>query len=105
VWYVTQQDNRDADHPTWIPSSRAPTLSDVIIEQLSKPSIKPAESTSKVIRQDLMIIDELEQDLAYDWMHPIKMFLEIQPPLNGNAKVEHIAYKSKRYHLVDGILF
>jgi hypothetical protein len=52
-----------------------------------------------------MIIDEPEQDLAYDWMHPIKMFLEIQPPLNGNAKVEHIAYKSKRYHLVDGILF
>jgi hypothetical protein len=42
VRYVPQLDNRDADHPTWIASSRAPTLSDVIIERLTKPTVKPA---------------------------------------------------------------
>jgi hypothetical protein len=38
-------------------------------------------------------------------MHPIKMFLENQPPSDENAEVERIARKSKQYHLVDGILF
>jgi hypothetical protein len=34
----------------------------------------------------------------------IKMFLENQPTSDDNVKVERIAYKSKQYHLVDGIL-
>jgi hypothetical protein len=38
-------------------------------------------------------------------MHPIKSFLENQPPSDNNAEVEHIACKSKQYHLIDGILF
>jgi hypothetical protein len=38
-------------------------------------------------------------------MHKIKMFLENQPPSDDNAKVERIARKSKKYHLIDGILF
>jgi hypothetical protein len=49
-----------------------------------------------------MVIDEPEQELAYNWMHLIKMFLENQPPLDNNTKVEHIV---KQYHVVDVILF
>jgi hypothetical protein len=33
------------------------------------------------------------------------MFLENHPSSDENAKVEHIARKSKQYHLIDGILF
>jgi hypothetical protein len=58
VRHVTRLDNHDADRLAWIASSRAPTPPDVIIERLSKPSVKPTESTNKAIGQDLMIIDE-----------------------------------------------
>jgi hypothetical protein len=105
VRYVPRLDNHDADHLAWIASSRAPTTSDIIIEKLSKPSIKSVESTSEAIGQDLMVIDEPEQEPAYDWMNPIKMFLENHPPSDDNTKVEHIAFKSKQYHLIDEILF
>jgi ribonuclease HI len=40
VRYVPRLDNRDADHLAWITSSRAPIPSDVIIEELTKPSVK-----------------------------------------------------------------
>jgi ribonuclease H / adenosylcobalamin/alpha-ribazole phosphatase len=43
VRYVQRLDNRDADHLTWIASSKAPTPPDVIIEKLSKPSVRPVE--------------------------------------------------------------
>jgi ribonuclease HI len=43
VWYVPHLDNHDADHLGWIASSRAPTSSDVIIEKLSKASVKSAK--------------------------------------------------------------
>jgi hypothetical protein len=52
-----------------------------------------------------MVIDEPEQGLAYDWMSPIKMFLDNQSPSDNNIEVEHIACKSKMYHLIDGILY
>jgi hypothetical protein len=55
---------------------QAPTPPDVIIEKLSKPSIKLAEPTNEAIKQDLMLIDEPEQEPMYDWMHPIELFLE-----------------------------
>jgi hypothetical protein len=58
VRYVPCLDNHDADHLVCIASSRAPTLPYVIIEKLSKPSVKPAESTNEVIEQDLMVIGE-----------------------------------------------
>jgi hypothetical protein len=87
VWYVPQLDNCYTDHLVWIASSRAPTLSDVIIEILPKPSVKPVESTNKAIGQDLMGIDEP----VYDWIQPIKMFLENRPPSDDNTKVKHIA--------------
>jgi hypothetical protein len=45
VQYVPRLDNRDADHLAWITSSRAPTPLDVIIEKLSKPSVKVVEKT------------------------------------------------------------
>jgi hypothetical protein len=57
------------------------------------------------IKQDLMVIDELDQEPSYDWMNSIKMFLENQPPSDDNAEVECITRKSKQYHLIDGILF
>jgi hypothetical protein len=98
-------DNRDANHLSWIASSRAPTSPDVIIEKLSKPSVKLAESTSEDIEGDLMAIDEPDQEPAYDWMQPIKMFLENHSLLDDNAKVDRIARKSRMYHLIDGILF
>jgi ribonuclease HI len=105
VRYASRLDNCDTDHLTWIASSRASTSLDVIIERLSNPSTKPAEPSEEAIGHDLMVIDEPEQEPAYDWLHPIKMFLEKQPPSDDNAEVEHIARKSKQYHLVDGILF
>jgi hypothetical protein len=59
-------DNRYADQLVWIASSRAPTPPDVIIEKLSKPSVKPAKSTSEAIEKDLMVIDEPDEEPAYD---------------------------------------
>jgi ribonuclease HI len=40
IWYVSRLDNRDADHLAWITSSRAPIPSEVIVEKLTKPSVK-----------------------------------------------------------------
>jgi hypothetical protein len=95
VWYVPQLDNRDVDHLAWIASSRASTPPDIIIEKLSKPSVKPAEAANEAIKQDLMVIDEPDQELEYDWMYLIRMFLENQPSLDDNAEVERIVRKSK----------
>jgi hypothetical protein len=69
------------------------------------PSVKLAEVANEAIEQDLMVIDKLDHELAYDWMNPIKMFLENRSPSDDNAEVECIARKSKKYHLIDGILF
>jgi hypothetical protein len=60
VQYVPRLENLDVDHLAWIASSRAPTPPDVIIERLSKPSVKPEESTSEV-GPELLIIDEPAQ--------------------------------------------
>jgi hypothetical protein len=43
VWYVPRLDNHDTDHLSWIASSKAPILLDVIIEELSKSLVKAAE--------------------------------------------------------------
>jgi hypothetical protein len=67
--------------------------------------VKPIEPTNEAIKQDLMVIDESEKETTYDWMHLIKLFLENQPPLDDNTKVEHTAHKSKQYHLIDEFLF
>jgi hypothetical protein len=58
VQYVPRLDNRDADHLAWIASSRAPIPSNVIIEKLTKPSIKTVETLRET---DFMIIDGSEQ--------------------------------------------
>jgi hypothetical protein len=105
VWYVRRLDNHDAYHLAWIASSRTSTPPDDIIEKLSTPLIKTTEATNEAIKQDLMVIEEPEQELEYDWMHPIKMFLENQPPSNDNTEVERIMRKSKQYHRIDEILF
>jgi hypothetical protein len=102
VQYVPRLDNYDVDHLAWIAFSRAPTLPDVIIEKLSKPSVKLAEEDTKVAKPNLMVIDEPEQERAYDWMNSIKMFLENQPPSDDNVEVERIACMSKMYHLTYG---
>jgi hypothetical protein len=76
VRYVPRLDNCDADHLAWIASSRAPTPPDIIIEKLSKPSVKQAEEDTKAAKPDLIVIDEPEQETTYDWMNLIKMLLD-----------------------------
>jgi hypothetical protein len=66
VRYVPRLDNRDVNHLAWIAFSRAPTLPDVIIEKLSKHSVKPTETDNEAVEQDLIVIDEPEQEPAYD---------------------------------------
>jgi hypothetical protein len=51
-----------------------------------------------------MVIDELAQQPTYDWMSPIRVYLDNQSPSNENTKVEHIVHKSRMYHLIDGVL-
>jgi ribonuclease HI len=58
VRYVLCLDNRDVDHLAWIASSRAPTSSDVIIEKLTKPSVRSTEEAIDTVKPDLMVIDE-----------------------------------------------
>jgi hypothetical protein len=60
IRYVPRLDNRDADHIAWIASSRAPTLLDVIIDKLTKPSVRPIEEAIDAAKLDLMVIDEPE---------------------------------------------
>jgi hypothetical protein len=105
VQYIPRLDNRDADHLAWIASSKAPTPPDVIIEKLSKPLVRPIEEAIDASKIDLMVIDEPEQGLVYDWMSMIKMFLHNQPPSDDNVEVECITCKSKMYHLIDGVLY
>jgi hypothetical protein len=66
-------------------------------------------SSVKLVEQakeaDLMVIDGPDQEPAYDWMNPIRMFLENQPPSDDNAEVERIACKAKMYHLIDRVLY
>jgi hypothetical protein len=66
VWYVPRMDNRNVDHIAWIVSSRAPTPPDVIIEKLSKPSVRPTEEDINAAKPNLMVIDEPEQEPVYD---------------------------------------
>jgi hypothetical protein len=102
VRYVSCLDNRDADHLAWIASSRAPIPSDVIIEKLTKPSIKSVETLSET---NLMIIDGVEQQPEVDWMSPIKAYLDNQPISDDNAEIERIVRKYRMYHLIDGVLY
>jgi hypothetical protein len=104
VWYVPRLDNRDVDHLVWVASSRAPTPLDAIVERLSKSSVKPEESISK-IGPKLMVIDDITLSPTYDWMSPIKAYLDNHPPSDDNAKVEHITRRSRMYHLIDGVLY
>jgi hypothetical protein len=75
---------------------------DVIIEKLTKPSVKAAETLKET---DLMINDGAEQQSETDWMRPIKAYLDNQPISDDNADVERIARKSRMYHLIDGVLY
>jgi hypothetical protein len=102
VWYVPRLDNRDVDHLAWIASFRAPILSDVIVEKLTKPSIKSVETLREM---DLMIIDGAKQQPEVDWMSPIKTYPDNQPISYDNAEIERIARKSRMYHLIDGVLY
>jgi hypothetical protein len=84
---------------------RTVTPSDIIIETLSKPLVKPAEANNEAIEEDYMVIDEPGQEPVYHWMDPIKMFLKNQPSSDDNTKVECIVCKSRMYHLINLILF
>jgi hypothetical protein len=52
-----------------------------------------------------MVIDEPKQEPVYDWMQLMVIDEPNQSPSDDNAEVASIGRKSKRYHLVDGILF
>jgi hypothetical protein len=90
------------DHIAWIASSRVPIPPDVIIEKLTKPSVKVVESSRET---DLIIIDGAEQQPEIDWMSPIKAYLDNQPISYDNTEIERIAHKSRIYHLIDGVLY
>jgi hypothetical protein len=79
-----------------------PTPLDIIIEKLTKPSVKVVETLKET---DLMIIDGAEQQSEIDWMSPIKAYLDNQPISNDDAEIERIARKSRMYHLIDGVLY
>jgi hypothetical protein len=66
------------------------------------PSVKPAERISEA---DLMVIDGPDQEPAFDWMNPLRMFSSNQPLSNDDAKVERITCKAKMYHLIDMVLY
>jgi hypothetical protein len=102
VRYVSCLDNWDADHLAWVASSRAPIPPDVIIEKMTKPSVKAAETLRET---DLMIIDGAEQQPKIDWMSPIKAYLDNQPISDDNAEIERIARKSRMYHLINRVLY
>jgi hypothetical protein len=102
IRYVPRLDNRDADHLSWISSSRAPILSDIIIEKLTKPSVKAVELLREA---GLMIIDGAEQQPEIDWMSPIKAYLDNNPISDDNSEIERIARKFRMYHLIDGVLY
>jgi ribonuclease HI len=102
VRYVPRLDNHDTDHLALIASSRAPIPSDVIIEKLTKPSIKTVETLRET---DLMIIDGSEQQPEIDWMSPIKAYLDNQLISDDDAEIERIAHKFRMYHIIDGVLY
>jgi hypothetical protein len=62
VRYVQRLDNCDVYHLAWITSSRTPTSLDIMVEKLSKPSVKPEPANEA----DLMVIDEPDQEPTYD---------------------------------------
>jgi hypothetical protein len=102
VRYVSRLDNQDADHLAWIASSRVPISSDVIVEKLTKPSVKVMETLREA---DLMMIHGAEQQPKIDWMSHIKAYLDNQPISDDNVEIECIAHKSRMYHLIDGVLY
>jgi hypothetical protein len=61
--------------------------------------VEPAEEA------DLMIIDEPNQQSAYDWMSPIRAYLDNQPQSDDTAEIECVTCKSRMYHLIDGVLY
>jgi hypothetical protein len=102
VRYIPRMNNQDTDHIAWIASSRAPIPSDVIVEKLTKPSIKSVETLRET---NLMIIDVAEKQPEIDWMSPIKAYLDNHLILDDNVEIERITRKSKMYHLIDGVLY
>jgi ribonuclease HI len=102
VRYAPHLNNWDANHLAWIASSRAPIPSDMIIENLTKPTVKAVETLRET---DLMIIDGVEQQPEIDWMSPIKVYLDNQAISNDNTEIECIARKSRMYHFIDRVLY
>jgi hypothetical protein len=64
--------------------------------------VRPPEPVKEA---DLMVIDGPGQEPVYDWMNPIRMFLENQPASDNNAEVDRKAHKANMYHLIDGVLY
>jgi hypothetical protein len=66
--------------------------------------VKSEESTGQA-ELELMIIDEPTQQPVDDWMRQIRAYMNNQPPSDDNVEVEHVAHKSRMYHLIDRVLF
>lgn len=73
--------------------------------KIEKPSVASTTATVDTVDQELMAIDEEEPEPANDWMQPIRLFLENNPPPDDNTEAERIARKAKQYQLIDGIQF
>jgi hypothetical protein len=52
-----------------------------------------------------MVFDEPTLQPTYDWISPINAYIDNQPPSDDNVEVEHIARKSRMYHLIDRVLY
>jgi hypothetical protein len=104
VRYVPRLHNRDNDHLAYIASSRAPSPLVVIVERLSKPSVKSEESICKT-GPELKVIDDTALQPAHDWMSLIKAYLDNQPSSDDNVEVKRVACRSRMYHLIDGVLY
>jgi ribonuclease HI len=102
VRYVPRLDNRDADYLAWIASSRALTPPDVILERLTKPSVKETEPLEDT---GFMVIDGPDQQSGCDWRSQIRSYLENRPLADDNAEIERIARKFRMYHFIDGVLY
>jgi hypothetical protein len=69
---------------------------------LTKPSVKAVELAEEA---DLIVIDGPDQQPSYDWMSPIRAYLDNKPLSDDNAEIKRVARKSRMYHLIDGVLY
>jgi hypothetical protein len=63
------------------------------------------KATELAEEADLIVIDAPKQYPTYDWMSPIRAYLDNQPLSDDNAEIERVTRKSRMYQLIDGVLY